>query len=69
MKNYNIKKDGFTIGYAKGKKKAVEFINTIIDINHIPKENIKWNNIAGTIICNIIDKGIHNEFKIEIVEG
>ena len=61
MHIYHIKQDGFVIGQAKGKKKAVYNLNKILQWNGVPSKERKWFNQMGIIFC----KTSSSEYRIE----
>ena len=63
MKIYHIKKDGFILGSAKGKFKAVKYLEDHLRIAGT-KESI-WNTACGDIWVNTID-GIYTIDEVRI---
>lgn len=60
MNKYYIKQNGFIIGTATGKKKAVEYIEKILKTNKIKEDDI-WFNDKGFIS---VENGV-NRYTIE----
>lgn len=62
MKTYKITKNGYLIGKAKGKNKAVQFV--VGELNTYYTDWPKWNTANGRIVClNGHDEYIISEDK------
>lgn len=67
MLTYTIKKDGYPLGQAVGKKKAVErIVKELVfwSLDHLAK----WDDKAGIITATVMDKGMEQVYTAEQAE-
>ncbi len=71
MLTYHIKQDGYIIGQATGKKKAVDFVLTLINQNNLVDEvweNQRDGNIEILCVKHMPEGSYSIEYSIERME-
>lgn len=64
MHTYTIKKDGFDLGQARGKDKAVKRLKKHMEFEGELQLKQEWKTIAGTIYCKV-NNGMDTTYSIE----
>lgn len=63
MHTYTVKKDGYDIGQATGKKRAINGILGLIKAYNI--EDVTWSRHAGNTICTVKQGEYEQVYSIE----
>lgn len=66
MLSYEVKKDGYTLGVARGKKKVVDRIKGQLELFHKKADSVRWTTILGVPSCTVKEGTLKTVYTAEV---